>query len=66
VEQPGDIRLTLRPLPSDGPVAARLKMLLKVALRRFDLRCVDVRAVSGREAPEGQPAGETDPAARPG
>ena len=41
-----DIRLTLHPLPDDVPVEVRLRQLLKVALRRFRLRCVSVEEVA--------------------
>ena len=34
--------LHLRPLPSDVPDAVRIRGLLKVALRRFKLRALDV------------------------
>lgn len=40
--QPDDWWICLRPLPGDVPTAARMKQLLKLALRRFGLRCVKV------------------------
>jgi hypothetical protein len=46
-DRPCDYRVTLRPLPSDGrPPTIRLRLFLKVALRAFGLRAVEVEEVS--------------------
>ncbi len=47
-----DYRLTFRPLRSGAPVWARLRHLLKFALRSLGLRCVRVEKL---EAPAAQP-----------
>jgi hypothetical protein len=52
--------LVLQDQGGDAPAAARLKALLKRALRSFNLRCTDARelpAGGGEQGP--QPAGET-------
>jgi hypothetical protein len=43
--------LTLRALPSDVPPEIRLRQLLKIALRRFGMKCIDHRE-AGKEAAE--------------
>ncbi|MGD0540529.1 MAG: hypothetical protein ABSB33_03320 [Tepidisphaeraceae bacterium] len=57
---PSEFRLTLRALPvapGGPPAIIRLRGALKVLLRRFSLRCVDVR-----ELPSGYPVDGTPPA----
>jgi hypothetical protein len=44
----------LRPEPSDVPVEIRVRRLLKLALRRFALRCTDVREIEPT-APDSAP-----------
>jgi hypothetical protein len=44
------IRVTLQDTGSPVPVASRVRMLLKTALRRDKLKCVDVREVIGATA----------------
>lgn len=45
-EQP-DYRLTVRPIgPADPPPAIRLRRFLKLALRGFGLKCIDVEEVT--------------------
>jgi hypothetical protein len=52
-----DVRLTVRALPGPwGPVAVRLRFLLKYALRTCGLQCVEIE-----EVPSGAPG--TAPAA---
>jgi hypothetical protein len=55
-EDPG-VRLTFRPLPDPGgpPVAVRVRLLLKYALRAVRLRCVKVE-----DAPPPGDVGETN------
>lgn len=38
--------LTLKPLPSEVPSSIRLRQALKVLVRAFKLRAVDVRQIS--------------------
>jgi hypothetical protein len=45
--------LTLEPLPDPAPPAVRLRALLKFALRRLRLRCVDAREGAGGTPAEG-------------
>lgn len=40
-----DYLLRLRPTTMPGPVVGRLRAALKVLLRRFGLRCVEMREV---------------------
>jgi hypothetical protein len=52
--------LTFEALPGAVPVAARVKGLLKRALRSFNLRCTDARELPAVKTEQGnQPAGET-------
>jgi hypothetical protein len=43
--------LTIRAKANGIPVANRLRQLLKIALRAFDLRCIDVKQVSSVAKP---------------
>jgi hypothetical protein len=49
-----DIVLTLRPLPVEGrwPVAVRVRVLLKIALRRFWLKCVRLSEPKTDDGPQ--------------
>jgi hypothetical protein len=49
--EPDVITVTLLPLPDERPVEARLRLLLKTALRRDRLRCVRASAASPEEVP---------------
>jgi hypothetical protein len=55
--------LVLEPLPDAAPAEGRLKQLLKVALRRFKLRAVEVRetAVEQHQAPPEADHNPTNP-----
>jgi hypothetical protein len=47
-----DCRVTLRPLRSDVPAVVRLRRFLKLALRAFGLRAVEVAEVERHGAGE--------------
>jgi hypothetical protein len=49
------VRLTFRPLASAVPLAARVRRLLKVALRACGLRCVQVEELPTEEETERTP-----------
>lgn len=51
-EQPGDIRIVLRPLADGVPVPMRLKRLLKYALRLLGFRCLHVEEVKSEQPTE--------------
>lgn len=53
-DEPGDVVIQFRPVPSNVPAAARLRELLKAALRLHGFRAVSVRQV------EPDPAGDKE------
>jgi hypothetical protein len=52
--------LTFRPLPSDVPVEVRVRRLLKISLRAFGLKCVDMAVVDKDEKRESNNAKHGD------
>jgi hypothetical protein len=57
IGQTPDVRLTLRPLPSDVPVDVRLRKALKGLLRAHGFKCLLVEDVGPGEPP-GEKASE--------
>ncbi len=69
MEQPGDFRLLIRPVPHARPLATRLRHVLKGLLRAYGFRVVSVEELpSGPTAASaaGTTAGEARPPAAPG